>query len=683
MMNPIISELNPMDFSLFDEHDISDDLFGGFDLPVDDIQNTKSLSYNDVIDSSEQETMMKMMDEMSPEFKSDFEKLLEDLSSTTANDPFYDYSSSIDTTFSYAQTKCDVGTDPMMLPQQSEQQISVTDANSMKQLNTITIPQLPARTTKVVHLKRAPITKKAKVVQIPSSNNGNVRTFPSFIQISGLQTSKPTILITTTPPQTTQQATLPAGCYQLQLESNNTLHTGTIINEATTPTTLAEECDADESECFDGDLPMTPSTSSESADDRTTSPDTMANDCSTYVSSNSNRHHPYSSVKSSPTNSSFVTSAMLTDLGKLPSSGPLILTDEELKLIKQEGYQIPTKLPLTKTEEKILKKIRRKIKNKISAQESRRKKKEYVDTLERQIAKYMDENGTLKDKLTNMEKNHRSLLQELQSLRSIVGKGSTATGTVLMVLVLFFAVLFGIWSPIATKQEDFMRSSPSNALSAPTNQDRSNSNSLVSRTTTKLLDRQDIKQEPSSAAFSPYATSYKSRVLLSVFDEQQRQDDDKNYGPYLPNKYKSSSNVKQQHARVHTYSNTLEKYMNKNLKTENVFKDDSGILNQAYPKICNENSSCLKRPLAPIHEPSVVLTDSKKIKFDTAVRPNYTSNYRINEKVVVIDLSDQMDTLIGHNGTTLHGDVKPLKIIRVERTTPSNTNDTLKNNNIV
>jgi hypothetical protein len=36
-----------------------------------------------------------------------------------------------------------------------------------------------------------------------------------------------------------------------------------------------------------------------------------------------------------------------------------------VKLIKQEGYQVPTKLPLNKTEEKMLKKIRRKIKNKV------------------------------------------------------------------------------------------------------------------------------------------------------------------------------------------------------------------------------------------------------------------------------------------------------------------------------
>lgn len=60
----------------------------------------------------------------------------------------------------------------------------------------------------------------------------------------------------------------------------------------------------------------------------------------------------------------------------------LQLTEEEKRTLLAEGYPVPTRLPLTKTEEKSLKKIRRKIKNKISAQESRRKKKEYMDTLE-------------------------------------------------------------------------------------------------------------------------------------------------------------------------------------------------------------------------------------------------------------------------------------------------------------
>lgn len=43
----------------------------------------------------------------------------------------------------------------------------------------------------------------------------------------------------------------------------------------------------------------------------------------------------------------------------------------------------------------------------ISAQESRRKKKEYVDALEKQIAKYADENTTLKERMAAIEKNQK------------------------------------------------------------------------------------------------------------------------------------------------------------------------------------------------------------------------------------------------------------------------------------
>ena len=52
----------------------------------------------------------------------------------------------------------------------------------------------------------------------------------------------------------------------------------------------------------------------------------------------------------------------------------------------QEGYRLPTKLPLTREEEEALKLVRRKIKNKLSAQESRRKRKEYMDMLEQKVS---------------------------------------------------------------------------------------------------------------------------------------------------------------------------------------------------------------------------------------------------------------------------------------------------------
>nr|XP_021532369.1 cyclic AMP-responsive element-binding protein 3-like protein 3 [Aotus nancymaae] len=99
----------------------------------------------------------------------------------------------------------------------------------------------------------------------------------------------------------------------------------------------------------------------------------------------------------------------------------LVLTEDEKKLLVKEGITLPIQLPLTKYEERALKKIRRKIRNKQSAQESRKKKKEYIDGLET-----------------------RSLLEQLKKLQAIVVQStskSAQTGTCVAVLLLSFALI--------------------------------------------------------------------------------------------------------------------------------------------------------------------------------------------------------------------------------------------------
>ncbi|CAL1534961.1 unnamed protein product [Lymnaea stagnalis] len=194
----------------------------------------------------------------------------------------------------------------------------------------------------------------------------------------------------------------------------------------------------------------------------------------------------------------------------ISQSGVLILSEEEKRTLISEGYPIPTKLPLTKQEEKNLKKIRRKIKNKISAQESRRKKKEYLEALEKRVEAYNHENNDLKKKVENLENNNRSLLGQLQKLQSLVSKmpkaaaaSATQTGTALMVLVFCFAVFLGSMSP-SNLNIGYATKPPMLGFVQPAS---------------VVLPQQEMgpRMMPAQDTSNPYATpNIKSRMLMSV-----------------------------------------------------------------------------------------------------------------------------------------------------------------------
>ncbi|KAJ8277290.1 hypothetical protein GJAV_G00073590 [Gymnothorax javanicus] len=122
----------------------------------------------------------------------------------------------------------------------------------------------------------------------------------------------------------------------------------------------------------------------------------------------------------------------------------LILNEDERKLLVKEGITLPNKLPLSKYEERILKKIRRKIRNKQSAQESRKKKKEYIDGLESRVAACNAQNQELQRKVFQLEKRNSSLMEQLRRLQAMVINGSNKTaqtGTCILVLLLSLSLI--------------------------------------------------------------------------------------------------------------------------------------------------------------------------------------------------------------------------------------------------
>lgn len=243
---------------------------------------------------------------------------------------------------------------------------------------------------------------------------------------------------------------------------------------------------------------------------------------------------PQRSAPSSPVRPLSVTKPMQSNkhitqplfTNPIPQSGYLVLSEEEKRTLVAEGYPIPGKLPLTKQEEKNLKKIRRKIKNKISAQESRRKKKEYLEALEKRVEAFTQENVDLKKKVDSLETNNRSLLGQLEKLQSLCGKmprpssSSTQTGTVLMVVVLSFAVFLGSWAPTSL---NIGYSSPA-----------SNADPIFYSNPRPLHPSPAMGPRLQNVRVDDYNTpSMKSRVLLSMKEDLE---DENLFGPDIPMK---------------------------------------------------------------------------------------------------------------------------------------------------
>lgn len=137
-----------------------------------------------------------------------------------------------------------------------------------------------------------------------------------------------------------------------------------------------------------------------------------------------------------------------SDDESLPQSNQeLILTEEERRLMRKEGLVLPSRYPLTKQEERDLKRIRRKIRNKISAQDSRKRKKEYVDGLEDRVKNCTEENQQLQKRIKTLEKQNETLKVQLKRYQNLVGsnlnhgKHHNHASTALMMLILSTALI--------------------------------------------------------------------------------------------------------------------------------------------------------------------------------------------------------------------------------------------------
>lgn len=120
------------------------------------------------------------------------------------------------------------------------------------------------------------------------------------------------------------------------------------------------------------------------------------------------------------------------------------ITDEERKMLEDEGVTIPYNVILTKNEERALKRVRRKIKNKISAAESRKRRKEYIGGLEKRVEEHTIINVKLQNTIDELQKRNRHLMEQLKKVANSVKRVTTGsqTATCLMGIFLSFTFFF-------------------------------------------------------------------------------------------------------------------------------------------------------------------------------------------------------------------------------------------------
>lgn len=152
----------------------------------------------------------------------------------------------------------------------------------------------------------------------------------------------------------------------------------------------------------------------------------------------------------------------------------LVLTAEERRLLAKEGITLPSSYPLTKHEERELKRIRRKIRNKISAQDSRKRKKEYVDGLEDRVKQCTAENQTLIRRIKILQSQNQTLTAQLKRLQSVLtgvtsggGSGKSAQPATCLLVLLLSVALVALPSMREEPLESHAHSAPAAPNSSP------------------------------------------------------------------------------------------------------------------------------------------------------------------------------------------------------------------------